>query len=202
MIRRPPRSTPKPSSAASDVYKRQRQSGCHDRNAGQAGLSPCLPHVLDVRRGLRTSIVLGDHGARGDEDDIRDCSKGREHCLVSSSAEPARDPIYGDCAVETRNHVRDNPWPVSGGGAILVRDQGHRIYVVHRAGEDLFHARQRYLGVDRFVGRRKVRSVGITRQISTGYQQLIPFCCTRGTPYALHTAGAGLGTMEFRYFRD
>ena len=49
MIRRPPRSTPKPSSAASDVYKRQ----------GVAGYVPLSQALLYLRKpGLHSAIVF------------------------------------------------------------------------------------------------------------------------------------------------
>ena len=42
MIRRPPRSTPKPSSAASDVYKRQiKGTGNGHRDAGSSMIDNC-----------------------------------------------------------------------------------------------------------------------------------------------------------------
>ena len=48
MIRRPPRSTPKPSSAASDVYKRQ----------AQEGLPFLLPHITKQRVHLPLPLFM------------------------------------------------------------------------------------------------------------------------------------------------
>ena len=60
MIRRPPRSTPKPSSAASDVYKRQLEAV--SRRCLATTLATCLPVIerREVRRDLEvvTSILL------------------------------------------------------------------------------------------------------------------------------------------------
>src|SRR3546814_1746506 len=55
MIRRPPRSTPRYSSAASDVYKRQFQT--HGAAPGPGFLSPCAPGRLSTAADRCLSLI-------------------------------------------------------------------------------------------------------------------------------------------------
>ena len=67
MIRRPPRSTPKPSSAASDVYKRQKEQKTVNAEGKEVLMKakgrhdPCvLPRAVPMVDAM-VALVLADH---------------------------------------------------------------------------------------------------------------------------------------------
>ena len=64
MIRRPPRSTPKPSSAASDVYKRQYQCSVVCQNPGSKCPTRGLKIILRESEGTRKFSKFGASGTR------------------------------------------------------------------------------------------------------------------------------------------
>ncbi len=64
--------------------------------------------------------------------------------LAYNTAEPSRHAIKRNAAVSARNHVAHDPGAPRGGDASVRSIECGGVDVVHRAGENLLHATQRY----------------------------------------------------------
>ena len=119
MIRRPPRSTPKPSSAASDVYKRQALDGATRTSAlggaawlcdgaGQETDSPADRWLALVRAGLTAAPPHhGPHGQGGSPQ----CEKELDHLCPFDRRDAENPGLFTKCLLcldKLKDHVPKN----------------------------------------------------------------------------------------------